>query len=845
MDKLKEYRRKRDFRKTLEPVGADKAVAEGCLYVMHKHAASHDHFDLRLEQNGVLRSWALPKGPSLKPGEKRLAVEVEDHPLEYGGFEGVIPQKQYGGGTVMLWDAGRWHPIGKNSDDQLDFVLEGTQLHGTWTLVRTGKGKSSRGKSGKQWLLIKRSDPLPHELQPRDVSIVSGRTMDEIARDQDNQWLQRKQTQVIGLPALQNVKGVRKSRMPAALTPQLASPGNAVPQGDKWLHELKYDGYRLLAYIDGDNVHLYTRNGHDWRTRFSALVRHLRRLSFTSAILDGELVSLAPDGSSSFGRLQNAISSKNTAGLQFFCFDLLYLDGYDLRQVPLLQRKLLLEQTLRAAAYVDSDPVRYCDHLQGHGDEFHQQVCQLSLEGIVSKRVDAPYHSGRSKYWCKTKCVLHEEFVVGGFTPPNGQRSGFGSLLLGAYDQEGLRYSGRVGSGFSAGQLRSLKKHLDALAQKQKPFVDKVPDAKDATWVKPQLVIEVEFSERTRDGRLRHPVYRGVREDRDADEIRFNHDKQFEGDAAPAGKTRALKSAKTVLAGCSISHPDRILFPDSGISKLALAEYYLAVAPWLLPQLMERPLALLRCQESIDDACFMQKHMGNVASRTLPQVEIKGSSGATKHYSYIQNVDHLLELVQLGVVEFHPWGCKVDAIELPDIMIFDLDPSPGVSWKTVMETARALRTLLASLGLTAFLRTTGGKGLHLVIPLEPAADWDLVKRFSKAVAERLAAQQPQRLTTVMSKNKRQRRIFIDYLRNGRGSTAVASYSVRARAGAPVAVPIRWEELNAALRGDRYNVRNLQRRLSALKDDPWQGFDDARRPIQAELLDRLQHTGGAL
>lgn len=834
MEKLKEYRLKRDFRKTLEPAGADQAVAEGCLYVMHKHAASHDHFDLRLEQNGVLRSWALPKGPSLKPGEKRLAVEVEDHPLEYGGFEGVIPQKQYGGGTVMLWDAGRWRENGKNSPEQIDFVLEGNQLHGAWTLVKTSKrgGKSAKNN----WLLIKRSDNPPQELQPRDISIASGRTMEEIARDRDNQWMLQKQTQSVQLPSPKSVSGARKSKLPEPFAPQLATLTDKVSEGKQWLHELKYDGYRLLAYINGDDIHLYTRNGHDWVARFPALVRQLSRLSFTTAILDGELVRLSADGSSSFRLLQEALSAKNTSALQFYCFDLLYLDGYDLRKVPLIERKQLLAEALKAAAFVETDNVRYCDHLQGQGEDFHQQVCQLSLEGIISKRADGTYQSGRSKQWLKVKCSSHEEFVVGGFTAPSGRRSGFGSLLLGTFKKGKFHYSGRVGTGFNSAQLRSLKKTLDSLEQDVSPFVDTVPDAKDATWVSPQMVIEVEFSERTRDGRLRHPVFRGVREDRDADEIIFDANKEIAEDAPPVSKSG---KETTMLAGHAITHPQRIIFPNSGISKLALAEYYLDVADWVLPYLAERPLALLRCQESIGDACFVQKHFDKTLSKSIPRINIAGSTGKPKPYAYVQTADHLLELVQLGVVEFHPWGCKVDDIEHPDQLIFDLDPSPGVSWKSVMDTARLLQTLLESLGLTTFLRTTGGKGLHLVVPIEPQQDWDLAKQFSKAVAQHLAQLYPQRLTSVMSKSKRHKRIFIDYLRNGRGSTAVASYSVRARESAPVAVPIRWNELNAAMRPDRYNVSNLRRRLAALKEDPWSGFDAARQPLTESLLEQLQ------
>jgi bifunctional non-homologous end joining protein LigD len=846
--KLEEYRRKRDFHKTLEPAGADKAAEQGCLYVMHKHAASHDHFDLRLQDGDVLKSWALPKGASLVPGEKRLAIEVEDHPLEYGGFEGIIPKGQYGGGTVMLWDAGSWSVTGKHDADHIDFELHGKKLEGRWTLVRT-KGRGKGDKTDRNWLMIKRSDDPARKLQPDDQSVASGRTMDEIAADTSRIWMSKEATaerpserpfEHPSVPDPSAMTRAEKRDLPATIGPQLATLVDKPPTGADWLHEIKFDGYRIIARLDRGQVRLYTRNGLDWTERFPKIARSLATLPVDRAVIDGEITAMDNQGIPSFHKLQAALSAGDTERLRYYCFDLLYLEGHDLTASPLIERKQALAGVLQAAGVGERDPVHYSEHIEGQGKAFYEQACELGLEGIISKRADAPYRSRRERTWLKVKCHHHQEFVVGGFTRPGGSRTGFRSLLLGAFDGPKLRYAGRVGAGFSAQQLQDLHGQLKAMTVAEKPFADTVPDTHaGVTWVEPRLVIEVEFTERTRDGRLRHPVFRGVRDDRQPQEITVHkamHEAIGQSDMEKPAKF-TNKPGQVVVAGVRISHPDRILYPEQNVAKVDLARYYEDIADWVVPLIERRPLSLLRCPEGPESECFFQKHPSPSLTKGLPRIAIAEKED-TRDYVYVESITHLVTLVQAGTLELHPWGCHIDDIEHPDLMIFDLDPGPDVAWTYMIEATVALRDRLDDLGLTSFLRTTGGKGLHVVVPLKPLADWDAVKAFAKAVAERHAGDDPQRLTSNMSKAKRQGRIFVDYLRNGRGATAIASYSARARPGAPVAVPVRWDELDESLRPDHYDVHNLPRRLRALERDPWEGFDEARTPLTASMRERV-------
>lgn len=824
-ERLKEYHRKRDFGRTLEPAGATAAAGDGHRYVMHKHAARSDHFDLRLEQKGVLRSWALPKGPSLRPGDKRLAIEVEDHPLEYGEFEGVIPPGEYGGGTVMLWDTGEWRTTGKADSDRIDFHLAGKKLEGAWTLVRT-RGNGQRAKSGKHWLLIKRSDEPERTLVLDDLSVATGRSMDEIARAAEGSAPPSNASEI---------PGARRRSMPDAPQAQLATLVDTPPPGGDWVHELKYDGYRILARLENGRARLLTRNGHDWTKRFPEIAAAAEALPPDSAIIDGEAVVMTGDGSSSFRLLQNALSRGKTERVIYQAFDLLYLEGYDLTDAGLLARKQALHPLIDACK---DQRIRYSDHLRGQSEAFHREVCELGLEGIVSKHTHAPYRAGRSRRWLKTKCTHHEEFVVGGYTPPGGSRKGFGALLLGAFHNGELLYAGRVGTGFDSAQIDQILALLQARRRRDPPFAGEVPDSRAACWVEPQIVVEVEFTQRTREGRLRHPVFRGLREDRDAEEITLEETTLEEETRmrtmsqqgrSPAGQ----RGDETRPAGVRISHPDRVMYPEQGVTKLDLARYYVHIREWLLPHLAGRPLSLLRCPQGRQTECFFQKHPGGALAKQVPRIDIEQKKGSRK-YVYVESISDVVALVQAGVLEFHPWGSRVEDLERPDIMVFDLDPAPGVSWSKLRQLAQTLRERLDAIGLNSFLRTTGGKGLHLVLPLEPRADWDEVKDFARAVAERTVADDPAHLTANMSKSKRQGKVFIDYLRNGRGSTAIASYSARARRGAPVATPVRWDELGPALRPDRYHVDNLRRRLGALKADPWEGFFDAAVPITARM-----------
>lgn len=826
MEKLTRYRQKRDFKRTSEPAGDDASRPGGDdpIFVIHKHDASQLHFDLRLEQDGVLRSWAVPKGPSLKVGEKHLAVAVEDHPFGYKDFEGTIPKEEYGGGTVMLWDRGHWRAV-KEKGGHLDFELNGGKLAGAWTLVRM-RGKA--GDGGKNWLLIKRHDRTPGRAptppNDDDVSVASGRTMGEIARGAESKERPEAEAQSI---RVSNLDGARKKALPASVEPELATLGQKAPAGDDWLHEIKFDGYRILARLDRGDVRLLTRNAKDWSERFPELRDALAKLDVGGALLDGELVSLDSSGVSRFGALQEAISEGRTDALVYFVFDLLYLDGFDLEKAALRDRKRVLGRLLG-----DNPPgrIRYTDPVTGGGPAFFDKACKTGLEGIISKRANSTYSGGRGKQWRKTKCNKDGEFIVGGYTDPAGSRSGFGALLLGAWDDDGrLAYTGRVGTGFSDRQLVSLHKTLKDLEIGKRPFRRAVPDRGGVHWVRPMLVIDVAFTERTRDGRLRHPSFRGRREDRNAEEIVLNPKRKAPPNRQGRRKTRARGQKGIRVAGVRLSHPDRVLYDRMGITKIDLAHYYESLGDWILPGLKDRPLSLLRCPSG-QGQCFFQKHPGEALAANIPRVEITENNGQRRTYTYVHELPDLIALVQAGTLEIHPWGSRVDNVDKPDLIIFDLDPSPETRWTEVLRVGGTLRERLTQLGLTPFARLTGGKGLHVVVPLRRHDGWDDIKDFAHAACEAHARDEPKRLTTNMSKDRRRGRIFLDYLRNSRGATAIASYSTRAHPEAPVATPVRWDELRGSVKSDHYRVDNLQRRLASLKDDPWADFDVARRRI---------------
>jgi bifunctional non-homologous end joining protein LigD len=847
---LKEYQRKRDFNRTPEPKG--DTHGKGNLYLIQKHAARRLHYDLRLELGGVLVSWAIPKGPSLDPKDRRLAVHVEDHPVEYGDFEGNIPKGEYGGGTVLLWDRGTWEPEGDPQEGlrrgDLKFRLKGEKLRGSWVLVRMGKA-STRKDQRENWLLIKHSDDEAAPLEKRDIlqerpeSISTGRNMEKITADDGREWTSRGETskgqlhtpvqkhsskekrESVGIIEVRAMPGAHKSPLPGRIYPQLATLSAQVPKGDQWLHEIKFDGYRALCRIGKGKSAFYTREGNDWTDQFGKLPREAADLPVENAILDGEVVVLRTDGSTSFQALQNALG-KGTEQPIYYAFDLLYLNGYDLRKAPLIERKALLSSLLQKTDGL----VRFSDHCQGAGEELFNSACKYALEGIISKRVDRPYTSGRTSDWLKIKCINSQEFVIGGFTDPAGSRTGFGALLVGAYEDGNLVYCGRVGTGYTDKLLKELHSRLKSLQQKAAPFSNPPQGtaARSVHWVKPELVAQVTFTSWTQDRILRHPSFQGLREDKRPAEIRFETSSN-----PPAHFDRQKPEA----AGMKITNPDRILYPDQGITKLDLVRYYEALADWALPHIKNRPLMLLRCPEGAHKECFHQKHASASVPASVKQIPIQEQGNEASGLA-IDSAAGLIALAQMGVLEIHSWGCRIDRLEQPDLLVFDLDPDPAVPWKNVVDAAFEIRSFLKNLGLETYVKTTGGKGLHLTVPLEPKADWNQAKEFSKQVAETLAREFPDRYVAKMTKARRKGKIYIDYLRNGRGATFICPYSTRARNGAPVSVPIHWDELNYELRSDQFTIRNLSQRIARLKHDPWEGIEKTKQLITSAIQKKL-------
>jgi bifunctional non-homologous end joining protein LigD len=864
---LQRYWKKRNFKETPEPRGKTEAPSGRLRYVIQKHAASRLHYDFRLELDGTLKSWAVPKGPSLDPRQKRLAVHVEDHPLDYAGFEGIIPPKQYGAGTVLLWDRGCWTPIGDPRSSyrkgRLKFRLEGEKLHGIWNLVRMG----GQGEAGKEnWLLIKEKDEYARSGKNSEVtqiltdSVESGRTIEQIASGSHRVWHSNRAAgkNTTSAPpsrvsGVEQLPGARRAPQEDWITPQLATLVDEAPTGDEWVHELKYDGYRILSRVKNKSAQLVTRNGNDWTSKLQRIAETVSALPVKNAWLDGEVVALMPDGTISFQALQNAFDTRSETNLVYYVFDLMYLDGYDLRKVPLLDRKQALAAVVPGDA---SGLVRYSDHITGRGEVVFEQACRQGMEGIISKRTDAAYRGGRNRNWLKVKCGHRQEFVIGGFTDPSGSRVAFGALLLGVYDGQGqLRYVGRTGTGFSERSLKELHKKLTALEQSQSPFVNPPTgtDAHGVHWVKPRLVAEVAFAEWTNDGLLRQAAFQGLREDKDAKSIIKEGTEATSPRAASngtakkpvrrrAGTIRHEASAEgpATVAGVTLSHPDRVLFPDQGFTKLALARYYEQVSTWLLPHLKDRPLTLVRCPEGHNKECFYQKHANDTVPDTIGRVKIRDEKGVSL-YMLANSLPAVIGLVQMGVLELHTWGAKRDALDRPDRIIIDLDPDPTVSWKFVIEAAQLVKTLLNEMELECFVKTTGGKGLHVVLPLQRVHTWDEVKAFSKGLADHLVRLIPDRFIANMSKQKRKGKIYVDYLRNAKGATAIAAYSTRARAGAPVSVPLAWKELSVEVRSDHFTVANVAERLNALKQDPWRDYFRIKQKLTRKMKASLGVT----
>jgi bifunctional non-homologous end joining protein LigD len=854
---LDAYRAKRNFTRTREPSGAaDKSTPTDARlrFVIQRHAVRRLHFDFRLELDGVLKSWAIPKGPSPDPADKRLAVHVEDHPLAYGDFEGTIPAGEYGGGTVQLWDQGWWQPVGDAAAGyqrgKLEFDLHGDRLTGRWTLVRM-HGKA--GEDDKNWLLIKeRGDAGGSGPADADVSVASGRTLDEITA---GTRAHRRRKPRFAEPAASADDTREAAPTPRALRPMLATLVKTLPDDDgAWLHEIKLDGYRLLTRVDGERVRVYTRSGLDWTARLRPIADEIARLKLPPCWLDGELVVFDAGGVSRFQLLQAALHDQAIERARYVVFDLPWCAGEDLRDQPLAQRKARLAALLPGGA---DRLVRYGDHVAGHGAEFLAEACRHGLEGIVAKRADSPYQTTRSRDWLKLKCGARQELVIGGFTEPKGARRGFGALLLGYYDGDALRHAGRVGTGFDDALLRLLHTRLRRLAREDSPFAELPPAARrGAHFVAPELVCEVAFSEWTEDGRLRHPSFIGLRDDKDPRQVR--RERAAPTPRRPVKNTRAIasktadapaaterrrphtKAADVRVAGIAITHPDRVVFPDQGLTKQALAEFYASIAPLALPHLRDRPLSLLRCPQGRARACFFQKHLGPGAPDAIGTVPVPEQDGTTAQYPVVNDAAGLVGLVQMGVMEIHPWGSRVDRLEQPDRLIFDLDPAPDVDFDAVKDAALLVRDVLAELRLRSFLKTSGGKGLHVVAPIERRATWDVVKDFCHGVAEFLRRAAPDRYIATASKAKRGGRIFVDWLRNGRGATAAAPYVTRARAGAPVATPLAWEELRTLRAADEFTVANFAKRLARVRRaDPWAGFFELRQRLPADALRRLR------
>lgn len=890
---LQDYRRKRDFKKTPEPKANVARAGGKAIFVIQKHDATRLHYDFRLELGGVLRSWAVPKGPSLDPAVKSLAVQVEDHPIAYSTFEGIIPAGEYGGGTVIVWDHGTWEP---ESDDaakailkgRLTFTLFGEKLAGAWSLVRLhGSGEK------KNWLLIKKDDESAiagdgHGITDREVtSILTARDLTQVAADADRIWTRqgekagskkanaaamqaaarrtlartaakkpvkrvassRKSKNALPSLAVEKISGAVEAKLPRDLSPQLAKLADQVPSGEQWLYELKFDGYRILTEIECESVRLITRNGNDWTRKFPSTAKHFASFGLESAVLDGELVALDERGVASFQRLQKAISDEHTEELVYYAFDAPYLNGFDLRGAKLLDRKQALAKLLLTANAGNDGPVRYSDHIQGHGGEVLEQSCNSALEGIVCKRADSLYESRRSDTWIKVKCHGRQEFIICGFTKPEGSRVGFGSLLLGYHDAGKLAYAGRVGTGFDHSLLAKLRKQLDAMVIGKSPFAKALASAerRGATFVSPELVAEIEFTEWTDDGHLRHPTFEGLREDKAAKDVvreKTQHSPvSSQPEEAPMKKTSkkakaALKPGKqpTEVSGVQLTHPDRVLYADIGVTKRDLAEYYAAVADWILPHVTERPLSLVRCPDGSTGQCFYQKHWTETLPQDIGHVAIREKSGMGT-YVQITDLAGLLSLVQISVLEVHPWGSKVDRLENPDRIVIDLDPGEDVKWPDVIQGAKDVRSVLDELELTSFVRTSGGKGLHVVVPLARRNSWDEVESFAHNLATGLSLHASDKYVANMRKALRKGRIYVDYLRNQRGSTAVASYSTRSRAACPVATPVTWKELGKVTSANAFTLKNVPGRLAKLKSDPWDGFLNTRQVLTESVRDR--------
>jgi bifunctional non-homologous end joining protein LigD len=913
---LDPYFKKRDFKITSEPQGG-KASKGQLTFVIQKHAASRLHYDFRLELDGTLKSWAVPKGPSLDPADKRMAVHVEDHPIDYGGFEGTIPKGQYGAGQVIVWDNGTWEPVGDPRAGyragKLKFQLHGHKLSGGWTLVRMHGRAAERQEP---WLLIKERDEEAkpaseyNVVEAEPASVLSGATIADkpaaspkeaaadagdaapktraakktaptkaSAKARGTSGAKAPASAPASEPAALDKRspakdepaagptlppGAKPAALPETFAPQLATLVTEAPSDAGWSYEIKFDGYRLLARIDGDDVRLFTRNGNDWSDRMPGLVRAVRSLNVGSGWLDGEIVVPGEHGAPDFNLLQNAFDSTRTESILYYVFDVPYYAGHDLRSVPLAERRGLLSKLIDSAPF---DRIRFSEDFNSSPGELLNNACRMRLEGVIGKRVDSPYVSKRSPMWIKLKCTQRQEFVVGGWTDPKGSRTGIGSLLLGIHDEAGdLRFAGAVGSGFDQRSLATVKAAVTALDTDKTPFTNKPRDVK-GHWVEPTLVAEVSFGEWTPDGRVRHAVFHGLRDDKAASTITREQPKatakvereaeaEAKGAARSAAKTAAKRATKTTAArtaapaktaapaapaaakkrvgesanveGIRISNPGRVVDASTGATKLDIVNYYLEAARLILPHLVKRPVSLVRAPAGLAGQLVFQRH---AASLRIPELKELDPAISPERAAMVE-VDSFTALIgsaQANVIEFHTWNATTKNTTRPDRMIFDLDPGEGVAWAQVREGTEITRSLLTELGLTSFVKTSGGKGLHVVVPITPKEDWETVKALSKKIVEHLAEVIPDRFVAKSGPKNRVGRIFVDYLRNGFGATTVCAWSLRARPGLGVSVPCAWDELKSVTAGDHWKIADVHERIEE-RVDPWADYAKTKQTL---------------
>jgi DNA ligase D len=805
---LGEYRSKRDFARTSEPFGTAGAGA-GNRFVVHKHHATADHYDLRLQVGDVLKSWAVPKGPSLDPAEKRLAVETEDHPPEYIDFEGVIPEGEYGGGPMIVWDTGTWAPMGDVEKDlasgSFKFRLAGEKLNGGWMLARL---KPKPGERNRNWLLFKERDPAADPatdiLSARPESVKTGRRIEELVAPPAPPPKPTRKLRPGSLP------GAVQGPGPERLRPQLATPVTGPPEGDDWLHEIKLDGYRTLARVTGQDVRLITRGGLDWTHRYGDLADALRALPTRDAIIDGEIVVLDAAGISRFGLLQEALSRGVRNELIFYAFDLLRLDGWNLAAVPLGKRKDLLRQLLAGAT--GRSAIQFSDHVIGDGRAFYDQASNAGLEGVVSKRRTAPYMFGRSETWTKAKAKLTGDFVIAGFTLSDAA-GGLAALALGEWVDGELRYRGKVGTGFDAATLLDLHARLAPLEDSELAL----PGApRGVHWVRPVFSARIQYSNITSDGAVRHAVFSGLRD------VALTAQ-------APAPRARLFSEADRATVW--VTNPTRRLFGKSGPTKLDVAIYYAAIGDFMLPHIFGRPVSLVRCPTGKPEDCFFQRHRFLGMPAGVESFETRTSDEEDRTYLTVATAKGYLALAQFGVVEFHAWGCLVANPERADRIVLDLDPGEGIAWREVVEAALHVRSELAALRLTGFVKTTGGKGIHVVVPVTPRLGWKAVHQAAGELAARIATTAPDTFTTVMGAPNRRRRIFIDFHRNARSATAVAPYSLRARNNLPASVPLSWQDLENIDAPEDLNYSSVPG-LVAATGDPWVDIGDFARDLPA-------------